>query len=61
MIQTWCSVLKLQIEFLILNWLQKFSQQRANRMGPIPWHGDGCNLEVSDFITMPIDARESKV
>lgn len=61
MLQTWCSVLKLQIEFLILDWLQKFSQLRANRLDLGSWRGDDCNLDASDFITAPFDGRESQV
>lgn len=61
MLQTWCSILKLQIEFLILNWLQKFSQLRANRLDLGSWQRGDYNLDASDFITAPFDGRESQV
>jgi hypothetical protein len=56
MLQTWLSVVKLQIEFLILNWLMNFSKRHVNRMELGTWHGDDGGLDAPDFITAPADA-----
>ena len=57
MIQTWIALLKLQVEFVILNSLQKFSQRHANRVDLPVWRDDN-DAGLPEFITMP-DAVEN--
>lgn len=61
MIQSWISVMKLQIEFVMLNSLMKFSQRRANRLELGTWQRHEENLEAPDFVTTPANVRELEV
>lgn len=51
MIQTWVSVVKLQIEFVILEQLLKFSRRHAGR----------TDVEVPEFVTVPVDLGDGRV
>jgi hypothetical protein len=53
MIQSWVVVAKLQIEFVILNSLQKFSQRHANSFELGAWERHEGDLETPGFITTP--------
>lgn len=51
MIQTWVSVVKLQIEFVILEQLMKFSRRHAGRM----------DVGVPEFVTVPVNLGAGSV
>jgi hypothetical protein len=53
MIQAFAAALKLRIEFVVLNSLVKYSQNKASRESPLDWHGE------IDFITMPSEHLKS--
>jgi hypothetical protein len=53
MIQAFAVALKLRVEFMILNSLVKYSQNKAYRESAHDWHGE------TDFITMPSEHLNS--